>query len=107
MNLLLLCCLLAVSATLHAADITIRVEVPAGATVIIVVTNSVPVLATADARKSLPRPIPMPPMPPALATRRGAALLHRPLPGATNHPSYRAYQQHLADSAAHGRRRSE
>lgn len=100
MNLLLLCCLLG-------ADVTIRVEVPAGATVIIVVTNSITTAVVADARKSLPRPIPMPPMPPALATRRGAALLHRPLPASTNYPSYRAYQQHLADSAAHGRRRSE
>lgn len=100
MNLLLLCCLLA-------ADVTIRVEVPAGATVIIVVTNSITTAAIADARSTLPRSIPMPPMPPALATRKGAALMHRPLPGATNHPSYRAFQQHLADAALRGRRRSE
>lgn len=75
----------------------------------IVATNMVKEVP--DARKALPRSIPMPPMPPPPETKaatRGKAVQPwaRPLPGGTN----RSYSQHLEDQAkreASGRRRSE
>jgi hypothetical protein len=102
------------------ADITVKVDAPAGTTVTLTITvpattNAEPsVVQTAtlsppmpqDARSSLPRSIPMPPMPPPRNTKVGLVTFSRPLPDGTN----RAYSEHVAtmnERALKGKRRNE
>lgn len=105
------------------SNVVITITMPAAGTNVVVqpVVASVPAAAAPpDARASLPRAVPMPPIPPdpkhlikdwhgdpKKFTWKDAPWL-RPLPAATNHPSYpHHHRQWLADRAAKGLRRSE
>lgn len=104
---------------LCAAEITIKIDVPTNVVVTITLTtNSTPVQTVAvvppDARGSLPRSIPMPPMLPPVPVKDKdgqvktmSFMRPKELPGGTNHHSYGRYLKWQEERVAQGRRRSE
>lgn len=123
-------------AVLSAEPVVMRIEVPTNAVVTITVSAAAQVtvatnivLAVPDARRSLPRAIPTPPMPFSPNSMRDVAagayrgtnppmnmvardvvevpMVLRPLRGSTNDSSYAHYLRRLAEASSNGRRRSQ
>lgn len=96
------------------AEVVIRLEVPTNTIVTITVSAASQVTvatniarAVPDARRSLPRAIPTPPVPFYVDAKRPfEATFVRPLPGGTNR-SYSQHMEALAEKASKGLRRSE